>query len=316
MSEVKHHLPLIANLVTAVIFGFAYMFIKMGMHVVDYDTVKFLAFRFTTGFIVLTLLLVLGFQKVNYRGKPVYLLLLVGTLNPLVSQVLETTATTYVPTSQIAVFFSLSPIFIVMFSVLINREIPTKRQVFFILVIILGLMIINFVDGHMEGSTPLGVVLVFSASVVIALHRVLIRRASGSFTAFETIYISTGMGAIAFSSTTLLTHAAQGRLGNFFDGLWTFDFVVSILYMGILSCVVAFLCLAYASANMPIAVSTATAKVASIISILVGTFILGETFRAIDVVGTIITFLGVVGVSLSYNASASNRFAVKKDASE
>ena len=59
--DIKRYFPLLANLVAAVIFGFAMLFIKTGMRVVEFDSVKFLAFRFVIGFLVLTILLVLGF---------------------------------------------------------------------------------------------------------------------------------------------------------------------------------------------------------------------------------------------------------------
>jgi len=284
----------------------------MGMRVVEFDTIKFLAFRFTTGFIVLSLLLIFGFQMVNYKGKPFFLILLCGALNPLTSQIFETSATTHAPTSQIAVFHSLSPIFIIILSIFINSEYPTKRQVFFMLVSILGLLFINLVGGQMYGSTTLGLILVLGMCLAISVHRVVVRRTTGSFTAFEIIYVTTGMGALGFSSTTLLTYATQGQLNTFFYGLWTFDFIVSILYMGIISCVIAHLCLTYANAHLPPAVFISTGKAASIISILVGIFILGEVLRPVDIVGMIITLLGAIGMSLSYNASASNRFRTKE----
>ena len=116
------------------------------------------------------------------------------------------------------------------------------------------------------------------------------------------------MGALGYGITTVLLHAIQGRLNVFFDGLWTPDFVIPVLYMGIVSSVIAFLCLTYAAGRLPIAVSSSTSMINSIISVLVGIFILKEAFRPIDVIGTIITFLGLIGMSLSYNATVSNRF--------
>jgi len=281
------------------------------MRVVEYDSVKFLAFRFMLGFVVMTLLLASGFQKVHYRGKPVYLLFLCGALNPLISQVLETTATTYAPTSQIAVFYCMIPVLIVVLSIPINRELPTGRQLFFMAASVFGILLINLVGGEMKGSTKLGLVLVMTAVLVISVQRVFIRRASARFTPFETIYVSTGMGAIGFSTWTLLSHAIQGQLGSFFNGLLSADFIISIFYMGILSCVVGFLCLTYASGHLPIAVSSSTSMLNSVITVLVGIFILKEVYRPIDVIGTIISFLGILGMSLSYNASLSNRFKAK-----
>ena len=308
----KRYLPLLANLAAGFIFGFTMLFVKRGMRVVEFDSVKFLAFRYMTGFLVMTLLLAAGFQKVNYKGKPVHLLLFCGMLNPLTSQVLETTATIYAPTSQIGVFYSLFPALIVILSIPINRELPTRRQVFFMIISVSGILLTNIVGGQMKGGTRLGLILVLTATFVISIQRVFIRRASASFTPFETIYAATGMGAIGFGTTTLLSHLVRGRLGSFFHGLWTPDFVIPVLYMGILSCVVAFLCLTYAAGRLPIAVSSSTSLLNSVVVVLAGIFILSEAFRPIDVIGTIITFLGILGMSLSYNASKSNRFTTAK----
>ena len=311
ISRTRQYLPLIANIVAAVIFGFAMLFIKTGIQVVEFDSVKFLAFRFTIGFLVLTILLITGFQKVDYKDKPVYMLLLCGCLNPLTSQFLETTAVAHAPTSQIALFFNLIPILVVLFSIPINREIPTGRQVFFMIVSISGLLSINLIGGQMEGGSTVGIILILGAVFAISVNRVFIRRASARFTAFETIYITTGIGALGFSSATLFNHAAQGRLNSFFDGLWTPYFIIPILYMGIISTVLAFLCFTYAMGRLPIAVSSSTGMLASVISVFVGIFILNETFRLIDVIGATITFLGVLGMSQSYNASLSNRFKTR-----
>ena len=40
----KSYKPLLANVAAQTIFGLGYFFIKMGMEVVDQDTVKFLSF--------------------------------------------------------------------------------------------------------------------------------------------------------------------------------------------------------------------------------------------------------------------------------
>ena len=308
---VRPYVPLLANISATLIFSFAYLFTSVGLKVVGYDAVKFLAFRFTLGFIILSLLLVTGFQKVDYRKKPFRLLLLCGLLNPCVSQVLETSAIAYAPTSQMAVMFSVLPVCVVVLSIFINRERPTKRQALFMSFSVAGVLLVNLVDGQMEGGTVQGIIIITGAIFVISLQRVYIRRASGSFTAFETIYVTTGMGAVSFSAATLLTHASGGRLGNFFDGLLTPDFIIPILYMGIMSCVVAFLFFTYAAGRLPIAVANSTGMAGTIITVSVGVFVLHEKFRLIDVVGTAVILFGIVGVVLNYDAHVSNRYNLR-----
>ena len=43
--------PLLAGILAQILFGFSLFFIKMGMAAVNQDTVKYLAFRFTVGFL-------------------------------------------------------------------------------------------------------------------------------------------------------------------------------------------------------------------------------------------------------------------------
>ena len=272
------------------------------------DSVKLLAIRYVIGFFVLTIIMVAGFQKVNYRGKPFFILLLCGTLNPLVSQLLEFTAIGFTPTSQIAVFYSLIPVFIVLMSIPINHEFPKPRQVFFMIMTASGIILVNLPGGEIKGIGVLSIIMVLLATIAISLQRVFVRRVSSTFTAFEIIYVTTGMGAAGFSFFTLVKHAAQGNLSSFFDGLWTFEFIIPLLYIAICSCVIGFLLLTYAAARLPVAVSSSTSMLNAVIAVLVGVFILNETFRVIDVVGTCISFLGIIGMSFSYNASVSNRY--------
>ena len=297
----KKYFPLICSLISAVIFGFAMLYIKSGMKAVNEDAVKFLAFRFTVGFIGLQLMVWLGIQKVNYKNKPIKLILLCGVLNPLLSQVLQTASTSYAPTSQISVMCATIPIFVTILSIFVNKEMPSKKQVIFMCMTVIGVIIINLVGGQMIGGTTTGLILIIASIAALSFQRTYIRKASAYFTAFETIYLPTAMGAIGFSLTTIINHTMKGELSTFFNGLGTMEFAISILYMGIGSCVIAFLCMTYAYGHLPITVSSATGAFSTVISLLVGVFILNEQLRPVDIIGIIIIMVGILGSSLSYN---------------
>lgn len=302
----KKYLPLAASLASATLFGLALLFIKQGMAVVNQDTIKFLAFRFTTGFVVMTLLLLFKVQKVDYAGKPIGLLLLCGLLNPLISQILETTSTSYAPTSLIACVSSITPILVVVLSVLIKKDpLPSKMQMAFMGVTVLGVFVVNFVGRDLSGATGIGMALIFAAVVTIAFNRTFVRRAGRHFTSFETVYLTTGMGALGFSIETVIMHAMRGDLPHFFDGLWNKDFIISVLYMGIGSCVLAFLFMTYSLAHLPIAISTSTSTVSTVISILAGVLILHEPFRWVDVAGVALILGGVFGLSYCYSKESA-----------
>ena len=310
----KSYKPLLANVAAQTIFGLGYFFIKMGMAVVDQDTVKFLSFRFTLGFLAMTLILLLKIQKVDYKKGFISLIFLCGLFNPAISQILETTSTSYAPTSQIAMYNSMLPIVMLIFSALINKEYPTRRQLGFVLVCVAGVFIANMVEPDVTGMTKLGLILIIGTNVAVAINRVLVRRASAVFTSFEIIYITTGMGALLFNLISVGRSAAAGTLPAYFDGLVCPEFAVAVLYMGIGSCVIAFLSMTYASANLPFAVYASTCTLSTVVAIISGIFLLHETFTAVQAVGTAVILVGIVGISLSYDKkdAEGNRYHLEE----
>ena len=296
----KKYLPLFANVLSQLLFGFAYLFMKMGMAVVDQNTVKFLSFRFGLGFLVMTLILAAGFQKVRYKGRPVRLILICGLFNPLISQVLETTSTTYAPASQIALYASAMPALMLIFAALINHEYPSRRQTVFVFVTMAGVLVTNLSDKSETGLTALGLFLIIAANLVIALGRIMVRRASKVFTSFEIVYITTAIGAVAFTLTSMGSHVLSAPFSDYFSGLLCPQFLIAVFYMGIGSCVGAFLLMTYASAHLPVAVFASTCTLGTVVGIVSGGVLLKETFRPADILGTVIILSGIIGISLSY----------------
>ena len=262
----------------------------------------------------MTLILLLKIQKVDYKKGFIGLIFLCGLFNPAISQILETTSTSYAPTSQIAMYNSMLPIVMLIFSALINKEYPTRRQLGFVLVCVAGVFIANMVEPDVTGMTKLGLILIIGTNVAVAINRVLVRRASAVFTSFEIIYITTGMGALLFNLISVGRSAAAGTLPAYFDGLVCPEFAVAVLYMGIGSCVIAFLSMTYASANLPFAVYASTCTLSTVVAIISGIFLLHETFTAVQAVGTAVILVGIVGISLSYDKkdAEGNRYHLEE----
>lgn len=300
----KKPMPLLAGILAQILFGFSLFFIKMGMAAVNQDTVKYLAFRFTIGFLCMTLLAALRVIKVNYRGKPMRLLLLCGLFNPVVSQVLETSSTIYAPTAQIAMLSSTLPIVVIAIGVIFYREKVSKTGVAFCALSAGGVFLTSI--GPTEGSTAFGVILIVITVIVVAFSRVFLRKARESFTGLEAIYVTTGMGALVFSTITLVTHAWQGDIGDFFTGLWRIDFVTAVLYMGICSCVIAFSLMAYSSTYLSVEVYAALNTIYTVVCICVGVTLLHERLEVLDIIGTVVILIGVIGVNFCKGSSAVN----------
>ena len=311
--NVKKYLPLIANLISQTLLGFAYLFIRMGMAVLDQDAVKFLSFRFVIAITLMSLLLLApGGPRIRRPGRGLALLLLVSVFNPLTSQLAKTASTTYVATSLISLFNSMIPVVMIGFSALLNREYPTRRQTLFVVLTVGGMLMASIAEWTGATLTPWGLFLVLAYVVTISLSRVLVRRATGSFSSYEITYFQTFVGAIGFTALAFGRHALSGApLAAYFEGLTRPDFAIALLYTSAGTCVVAFLLMNYASAHLPFAVYSASCTWSTVVGILSGVFLLHEPFTALQVAGTVVILSGILGISFSYDKS-DHRFRASK----
>ncbi|GEM_PF-1447671 len=311
----KKYLPLTANLISQTLLGFAYLFIRMGMAVIDQDAVKFLAFRFVIAFVLLTLMLLIpGGPRIRRPGRAMILLVACGLFNPLISQVAKTASTTYVATSLISLFNSMIPVVMIGFSVLLNREYPTRRQTLFVVISVCGMLMASIAEWTGDLLTPWGLFLVLTYVITISLSRVLVRRATGSFSSYEITYFQTMLGAIGFAGLSLGRHTLSGApLAQFFAGLARPDFAIALIYTSAGTCVIAFLLMNYASAHLPFAVYSSTCTWSTVVGILSGVFLLHESFTALQIAGTVVIFIGILGINFSYD-KGDHRFGKQQAA--
>ena len=306
---IKRNLPLLANFAAQTLFGLSYLFTRMGMAVVDQDSVKLLAFRFCLGFLALSLLVILRLKHMRMGSGRGWMILLCGLFNPLISQVLEVSSTSYAPTSQIYMYNSLLPIVMIGVSALINKEYPTGKQMAFCLMTVVGVFIARLADQDATGLSLTGMVLIVCTIVAVSISRALVRRTTAYFGSFEIVYWTTAMGAVGFSAFSVGRHLAKGlNFASYFEPLCHEAFLAAIFYLGIGAACGAFLLMTYASANLPYTVYSSTCTLSTVVGILAGVLILHETFQIQEIIGTIVILLGVIGVSFSYDKSDRQQY--------
>jgi len=294
MSKAK---PILANIIAQSIFGCSYLFVRMALAATDQDVVKYLAFRYTIGFLFMTALILLGMFRVNYRNKSWKYLLLCGLFNPILSQVLETTSVSLAPVTQVAILSSTIPIVTLLLGGLVFREHITRKGFLFCCLSVFGVILTNL--GPSEGGTLIGTVVICLFIVTLAFSRLFLRKAREEFNSFEAIYITTAMGALTFTAQTITTHAVRGDLSGFFDVLLVPSFAAAILYMGVCSCVIAFCFTAYSSSLLSLSSYAVLNNISTVVAILSGVVVLREHVTPLDLIGTAIILCGVIGANLS-----------------
>lgn len=290
----KKSLPIIAALIYSFIFGFSFMFTKIGLGVMA--PMELIAFRFLLAALTMTLLRALKIIKVDIKGKNIKMLLLTAFCEPVLYFIFEVTGVSMTSTSEAGLMISLIPVFVAIFSVIFLNERLKPVQIGFIILSVSGVIFINMMKDKLSISGSfLGIIFLFIAVIASSFYNIGSKKASINFTPVEITFVMMWVGAISFNSILILTNIIKGTMMSYFAPLSSSQAIFPLLYLGLLSSIVAFFMVNYTISKIPVSESAVFANLCTIVSIFAGVVILKESFLWHDLVGAIMILVGVWG---------------------
>lgn len=277
------------------LWGFSFMFSSLAME--EAEPFVMLAHRFTLATLLMLALVAAGKERLNFRGKRLGLLLVMGVFEPVLYFIGEAYGILYTTTAFSGVMIATIPLFVLPASALFLKEIPTARQVAWSMLSIGGVIVVAL-QGSGDGSVTLaGVLFLLLAVVSSVAFTILTRKLSAEFTAFERSFASFAMGTVSFwllaalqcrqSPAQLVLPLTSGRY-------W-----LSMLFLAGVASVVCYLLLNQALADAPanrVAIGT---NLVTVVSIFAGILFLHESFSWISVLASFAILIGIYGVQRS-----------------
>ncbi|OPJ56822.1 DMT family transporter [Alkalithermobacter paradoxus] len=289
-------IPYISGCSTAVIFGMSFLFSKQALSVAS--PVSLLSFRFLTAFIVMSILIKLNIIKVNYKGKNLKNLFYLGLMQPIVYFIFETYGIKYSSSSEAGIMIALIPIFVTLMAFIFLKERPLNTQLLFILLSVTGVVYIILMKGSNGGnSNLLGIILLFGAILSASAFNIISRKLSREFSPMELTYSMMTLGAVFFNFISVVTRIKNNTLGSYFYPMTNINFVISILYLGIVSSIIAFFLVNFTLSKLEASKSAVFANLSTVVSIIAGVVILKEKFYYYNLVGSIMILTGVWGTN-------------------
>lgn len=308
MLQKQNLLPYISATITSLIFGLSFLFSKKALNVAS--PFNLLSFRFLIAFLVMTILMLLKVIKVDYKNKPIKDLFFLALMQPVIYFIFETYGIKYSSSSLAGIMLSLIPVIVTVMASYFLKEKATSIQFFFIVISVGGVAYIAFMNSTDSGSSStLGILLLIITVMSAGVFNIMSRKLSSSFTPIEITYFMMGLGALFFNSINLCEHAFLGTFNQYFFPLTNKDFIISILYLGVLSSVIAFLLINFTLSKIEASKSAVFSNLSTIVSIVAGVLILHEKFRYYHIVGSIMILIGVWGTS--YFGMKNNTISVK-----
>lgn len=298
MKHKPNTLPILSGILTSSIFGLSFLFSKKALNIVEPFTL--LSFRFLVAFLIMSILIFSGGIKINFKGKRMKNLIILGLMQPIIYFIFETFGIQFSSSSQAGLMIALIPIFVTILSAYTLREIPSKLQCAFIVLSVSGVVFIVLMNGSSStGGSLLGIFLLLGAVLSAAVFNILSRRFSKEFSPMELTYAMMTMGTIFFNFISICNHIRTNTLTQYFSPLKNKDFLVSLAYLGILSSIIAFFLINFTLSRIEASKSAVFANLSTVVSIIAGVLILHESFKFYHFIGSILILLGVWGTNRS-----------------
>ena len=292
----------LACLATYTIFGFSFLFSKSALELTS--PFVLLAYRFWTAFITLNLILLTGRQKLSLKGKPVGKLLLLGLVQPIIYFTCETYGIAETSSSFAGIILGLVPVAGLVLGRVFLKE---KSSLFHIICAVLSIVgvALTTAGGEVKFSV-LGTVLLFGAVLCTSMQNVISRSISDTFTPFERTYVMFALGCVFFTLIAVIQN--RNGLSAVIAPIHDIGFIISVIYLAVVSSVCAFLLLNYAVNHITVAAASVFSNFCTVVSVLAGIFIMHDTFALPQIIGIMIILASVFGISVPNKKETDIRY--------
>lgn len=281
----------IAAIVESVLFGMTFLGAKIAL--TGLDAIQVLACRWTIAFLLFSILLAFRVIKVNYRGKPVKLVLLMAFIQPCINTICETCGIDLTTTSESAIIYAMIPIAVVLISVIVLRHRITSFIGSGIALSFAGILIsIIFSDSFSLGGKAIGYLCLIGMVLTTAIYTILSGHIANQFSPMERTFAMAALGSFWFNVLDVMRGTGFTCYAVCFRepkvGL-------AVLFLGAMGSFTSYILFNYVVANMPAPQASALqVNLISLTGVITGILFQGDSFGWYTVVGMALVIVGVV----------------------
>jgi len=280
----------------AFIIGLSFLFVKMALSVTDPLTV--LAHRFTIAFLVLFIASLLGWVKVNLSTKDVLSILPISLFYPTFFFAFQIFGLVYISSSEAGIIQAIIPVFTMILASLFLKEMTSSLQKTALVLSVFGVIYIFFMQGlNWESANFIGIVLIIFSALSSACYNVMARKITKRFKLIDITYVMTTIGFVSFNILSVAEHLMKNNLDTYFAPFMNTTFVISILYLGILSSLITSLLSNYTLSEIAASKMSVFSNLSTLITVVAGSVFLNEKIEYYHIIGGAMIILGILGIN-------------------
>lgn len=286
----------IAAFLYAIIVGLSFLFTKIALSISN--PIDILAYRFISSFIAVSIPVLLKLVPVNFNKERILKLLPLAILYPLCFFGFQTFGLQYATSSEAGIILASAPIFtMIMASHFLDEESNIYQKIS-IAVSLVGVLYITFKKGAtIDLANIKGMILLLMSALSFSGYSILARKLTKDYTTIELSFIMIAISFIVFTLMAIIKNISSGTIAQFLVPLKSIKFIMSILYLGVISTLGTSLLTNYALSKLEASKIIVFSNLGTVISIIAGVIFLKEEIFYYHIIGSLLIVTGVLGTN-------------------
>ncbi|MGF6375193.1 drug/metabolite transporter (DMT)-like permease [Clostridiales Family XIII bacterium PM5-7] len=277
-------------LLCSLFWGFSFLGITVALE--KLAVMQLLAIRWTIAAVIFIVLGALKIVKVNFKGKNIKLLLMVGIFQPCIYAIFETLGIGLTTTSESSIFIATIPLAVLLIGTVVLHRKNSKKTIFSIILAVAGVMIcIGFAPGFSIAGKGTGYLALIGAVIAAACYSFTSSRASKEFSTIEITFGMAIMAGVFFNALSFgMGYGVSGYILCFSD--W--KLLAGVLFLGTCCSCICYLIFNFVLGKLPTEIGTnLVTNSTTAIGVLTGCAFAGDDFGWYTVLGLIMTITGI-----------------------
>lgn len=286
----------VAAALYAVLTGLSFLFTKIALFTAK--PLDILAYRFTAAFISILIPVLFKMIKLNFTAEKIKKIIPLALLYPIGFFAFQTFGLQYATSSEAGILSGSAPIFTLFLATSLLNEKTNLLQKMSIVISVAGVIYITLMKGSsIEISSIKGITLMLLSTLSLSGYQVLAKVFAKDIPKIEISFIMSLAGFIFFNIIAISKHLVDRNIGAFLLPLKNVQFILAIIYLGVLSFLVTSLSINYILSKIEASKMSVFSNLAIVISIVAGVIFLKEEIFYYHIIGSIFIIGGVMGTN-------------------
>lgn len=280
----------------ALIIGFSFLFVKLALTVTD--PLNILAHRFTISFVVASIPVVFRWIKLDITFKDMLPILPISLFYPTLFFAFQAFGLVYISSSEAGIIQATIPIFTMILATFFLKENSSRLQKLSLILSVSGVIYIFVMKGiDLKPASSIGTMMIILSSLSSAGYNVLARKITKKYKILDLTYMMTFIGFLSFNLMSIIDHGIHGTINVYFKPFTNPLFLISVLYLGILSSLITSLLSNYTLSKIEASKMSVFNNLSTLITMIAGVIFLQESLSYFHIIGAVMIIGGVIGTN-------------------